>query len=229
MRSRSDVARYCILAAAWCLAAAPCAAVTGARFSPFSLGSVERLPEAPAVLDLEEEARSWSRIEGIVGSGNRRRLAEARLRLEMQPMFFDDPELDPNHEWVRRAVRDGYAKLYRELLEERFPLDAAFERGVRSRFESRQRPGGDQPSWRPLISPRLGIGSNSYVGLRLRFPSTGLRGLEHVTLQMRQGLSDGEAAIGLRYSDGPRYFQIEAVDGDPDTGRRYGATFRIRF
>jgi hypothetical protein len=115
------------------------------------------------------------------------------------------------------------------MLEERFPLDAAFERGVRSRFDARERSADDGPSWRPLLSPRLAVGSHPYAGLRIRFPDTGMRGLEHVTLQVRRGLSDDESALGLRYSDGPRYFQLEAVHGDPETGRRYGATFRVRF
>jgi hypothetical protein len=232
---RAQITRLCLFAAACGLAAVPC---SGAATRSFFLSAADTLasapmpeapiPEAPAVRDLEEETRSWSRVEGMIGSGERRRMAEARQRVALQPMFFDDPELDPNHEWLRRAVRDGYVKLYRELLEERFPLDAALERGVRSRLRPAERE-GDEPSWRPLLSPRLAVGSHGYLGLRLRFPDTGFRELEHVTLQVRQGFSDGESAVGLRYSNGPRYVQVESVTGDRETGKRYGATFRIRF
>ena len=225
---RSQIKRLCTCAAAFGLAAVPCWAGPVRPAFPRAADTPAAIPEAPAVRDLEEETRSWSRVEGMLGSGDRRRMAEVRRLVAMQPIFFDDPEADPNHEWLRRAVRDGYVKLYREMLEERFPLDAALERGVRSRFRPEERE-SDEPSWRPLLSPRLAVGSHGYLGLRVRLPDTGIRGLEHVTLQVRRGFSDGESAVGLRYSHGQRFFQLESVSGDRETGKRYSASFRLRF
>lgn len=210
------------------LAATPCWGVAGGgRPTDGKRSAARHVPPGP-VRELVQEHRTLARLEATLDPADRQRLAEARVRLQLQPLFYPHPSHDPSHEWALRTVREGYLKMYRETMEERFPLDGLLEQRMGRRFRSLPAAGGG-PSWRPLVSPRVALGSHGYVGVRLSFPHAGLPGLERATFQVRQGLEDGETAIGVRYADGPRFFQFERVTGDARRGDQYTASIRLRF
>ncbi|HEV8628776.1 MAG TPA: hypothetical protein VGV61_00565 [Thermoanaerobaculia bacterium] len=172
------------------------------------------------------ETRYWTHLRQLLSSGDQRRMSQANSRFQLQTAFWSDPQRDPFYDRARNNVRDGYVKLYKEMLRREYPLDDFVEE-VLQRGRYAERVAG--PSWRVDVVPRLAIGSHGYVGARLALPDTGNPVLGRYTMQVRRGYFNHEWALGLRYNHGPRYFELERVTGDRKTGDRYSGTVVLRF
>ena len=193
------------------------------------------LRRPPAESALTAETQEWRQLRALVGPGDLRRLDAAYVRFNLQSQFSSDPERDPFYDRTRDAVRAGYLKMYREILERQYPVDDLLDDALAALRSSRRRGGGaaaegpSGPSWRLKVAPRVAVGSNGYLGVRLALPDTGIHGIDRLRLNLRHNVFDGEWALGLRYSHGPRFLQLERVAGDVETGDRYTATVALRF
>ena len=179
---------------------------------------------------LADQAQEWRHLRALMGPGDLRKLDAVYVRFNLQSQFFSDPERDPFYDRTRDTVRAGYMKMYREILQRQYPLDELVDDVIAARSVGRSGSRGPSgPSWRLRVAPRLAVGSNGYVGLRLSLPDTGIRRLEHFNFNLRHGVFADEWALGLRYAHGPRFVQIERVVGDPKSGERFTATVALRF
>jgi hypothetical protein len=215
-----------LCAAAFC--STPCVAADEPAARPRRQAAALDLGPAPIEFITAELAQG-RRLRSIVGGRAQRKLAEAHVRFDLHSQFSSDPERDPFYDRTRSAVRSGYLKLYKEMLRQQLPLDDLVERAIDSRVRTSGADGSDGRSWRLRVSPRVAIGKNGYLGARLSLPRTGLQKLDHMQLNVRRNTSSDEWALGVRYSDGPRFFQLERVAGDDETGMRYSATVVLRF
>ena len=202
------------------LAAAPAAAVEPVRKAVTGRG-YEPPRHLRAERELEADARHWAWVERLLPASQLRRLERARVHFELQSQFLLDPDTDPRFDAARHNVRDSYLELYREIFEREFPLDAAF-----AAADPNRSPDG---SHRLRVSPRLSLGSDGYYGAKLLLPRAGRRRLDHLSFHVLQGMERDRVAVGLKYDDGPRYFQLEHVDAGDDEGDSWLATARLRF
>ena len=233
MRSVAITTRSLVAALAAALLASPLVAAD----SPASdLRAVAvRLPRPTAVdptplRDLTSETQEWHQVRGMLSSSDLRKLDAAYVRFTLQSQFLTSPERDPFYDRTRDAVRGGYLKLYREILERQYPLDDLVDEVIAYRQSGgRASSAAEGPSWRLRVSPRLAVGSHGYLGARVSLPATGITRLDRLQLNVRHGVFDREWALGLRYAEGRRFFQLERVAGDDDTGERYTATVVLRF
>jgi hypothetical protein len=223
---RFPAPRYLLAAA---IAAAAILPVPAAAASPAAAARPHRMFDlGPAPLRLfVAETRHWGHLRGMLSSGDRRKLDAGTVRFHMHSQFWTDPESDPFFDRTRDDVRAGYVKLYREMLERQLPLDDLLDEALRSPAgESAGRTG---PSWRLDVAPRLAVGSHGYLGARFSLPDTGITGIDRFSVQMSRGFGGEESSMGLRYSHGPRFVQLERATGDRETGERYSATVVLRF
>ena len=177
------------------------------------------------------ELAPWRRAGKLLGLREQRKLAAASAQIELQSKFQRNPESDPYYDESRSQVRGSYLKLYREMLREDFIDDwiedsfAARRHGHDGGASSQD---GDETSWHVRVVPRLSLGSHGFVGAKLSLPEVGVKSLDHMSLGVRRGFAADEWGVSLRYSDGPRFLQLERLDGGHD-GKRYAATLVFRF
>jgi hypothetical protein len=172
------------------------------------------------------ELAPWRRAGKLLGLREQRKLNAASARIELQSRFRRNPESDPYYDESRNQVRGSYLKLYREMLREDFVdewIDDAFAARRQGRAD-----GADDTSWHVRVVPRLSLGSHGSVGAKFSLPEVGVEPLDHLSLGVRRGFAADEWGMSLRYSAGPRFLQLERVDGGRD-GKRYAATLVFRF
>ena len=202
------------------------------RFQPtFDLG------RPPLGAELAAETQEWRHMRALMGPGDLRRLDAAYVRFNLMSQFTTDPERDPFYDRTRETVRAGYMKMYREILERQYEIDDLLDSVRAARAARRMDDGGggggeargESSPWHLKVAPRVAIGSNGYLGVRLSLPNTGIARLDHLQLSMRHGVFEPEWAVGLRYAHGPRFLQLERVAGDETSGERYTLTVAMRF
>lgn len=194
------------------------------------------LDRPPIGADLVAETQEWQHLRALMGPGDLRRLDSVYVRFNLMSQFISDPERDPFYDRTRETVRAGYMKMYREILQRQYPIDELIDDALAARAARRGSGSadfggvGDEGSpWRLKIAPRVAVGSNGYLGVRMSLPNTGIARLDHLQLNMRHGVFEPEWALGLRYADGPRFVQLERVTGDETSGERYTLTVALRF
>jgi hypothetical protein len=193
-----------------------------------SRGRAHRL--ATPLGTLLTELAPWRRAGKLLGLREQRKLAAASAQIELQSKFQRNPESDPDYGESRSQVRGSYLKLYRDMLREDF-IDDWIEDSFAARHHGRdgaKSQDGDETSWHVRVVPRLSLGSHGFVGAKLSLPEVGVKSLDHMSLGVRRGFAADEWGVSLRYSDGPRFLQLERLDGGHD-GRRYAATLAFRF
>ncbi len=191
----------------------------------------------PPLDAINAETQEWRHLRALVGPGDVRRLDAVYVRFNLQSQFWTDPERDPFYDRTRDTIRAGYLKMYREILQRQYPVDELVDDALAAIAARRGRTGragaaagdGSSSTWRLRVSPRVAVGSNGYLGVRLSLPNTGIERLDHVQLNLRHGVFEQEWAVGLRYAHGPRFLQLERVAGDRKSGDRYTATVALRF
>jgi hypothetical protein len=193
---------------------------------PSDFGLYDSSIQLAPLRQVAAETRYWSHMSALLGKGDHHKLAAAQMRFQIQSAFYSDPVMDPFYDRSRDAVRDGYLKLYKEIMRREYVSDLLDE-------EFHQRFGGDiggaHSSWRMRLSPRVAIGSHGYLGAHLSLPKAAYAPLTNFSVYVRHGISDDEMSLALRYQKGNRYWQLERVTGDPDTGKRVGASVVLRF
>ena len=194
------------------------------------------LDRPPVDADLAAETQEWRHLRALMGPGDLRRLDAVYVRFNLMSQFFSDPERDPFYDRTRDTVRAGYLKMYREILQRQYPIDELIDDALAARAARRSASGvaagvdaGEGSPWRLKVAPRVAVGSNGYLGVRLSLPNTRIAGLDHLQLNMRHGVFEPEWAVGLRYAKGPRFLQLERVAGDATSGQRYTLTVALRF
>jgi len=193
------------------------------------------LGRPPIDADLAAETLEWQHLRALMGPGDLRRLDAAYVRFNLMSQFISDPERDPFYDRTRETVRAGYMKMYREILQRQYPIDELIDDALAARaarYSGGNRGAiadGNGSTWRLKVAPRVAVGSNGYLGVRLSLPNTGIARLDHLQLNMRHGVFEPEWAVGLRYAQGPRFLQLERVTGDETTGQRYTLTVALRF
>jgi hypothetical protein len=234
MRSRSWL-RHLVIAA---FSVAVLTASPSLAADPFAVSAAKPSPTLdlgrPPIDTLTDATQEWRHLRALMGPGDLRRLDAVYVRFNLQSQFWTDPERDPFYDRTRDTVRAGYMKMYREILHRQYPIDDLVDDMLEAR--AARRGGGlargardDGPSWRLKVSPRVAVGSNGYLGVRLALPDTGIERLDHLQLNLRHGVFEQEWAVGLRYAHGPRFLQLERVAGDRKSGERYTATVALRF
>jgi hypothetical protein len=206
------------------------------ELDPFHLPRTIERDRPQLGAELVAEAQEWRHMRALMGPGDLRRLDAAYVRFNLMSQFTTDPERDPFYDRTRETVRSGYMKMYREILERQYEIDDLLD-SVRTARAARRmddgRGGGEAgvegSPWHLKVSPRVAVGSNGYLGVRLALPNTGIARLDHLQLSMRHGVFEPEWAVGLRYAHGPRFLQLERVVGDETTGERYTLTVATRF
>jgi len=239
MRSRSLLRQFVISA----VLAAVLTPLPLLAADPFATSAAD--PRPPRTFDLgrppldalDAQTAEWRYLRALMGPGDLRRLDAVYVRFNLQSQFWTDPERDPFYDRTRDTVRAGYMKMYREILQRQYPVDELVDDALAALAARRGyaghsgRAGGDRESttWRLKVSPRVAVGSNGYLGVRLSLPNTGIDRLDHLQLNLRHGVFEQEWAVGLRYAHGPRFLQLERVAGDRKSGERYTATVALRF
>jgi hypothetical protein len=228
-----------LAAAALTLTASPLFAVESLATRPPAPSRVSPtfdLDRPPVDADLAAETQEWRHLRALMGPGDLRRLDAVYVRFNLMSQFFSDPERDPFYDRTRDTVRAGYLKMYREILQRQYPIDELIDDALAARAARRSASGlaagveaGEGSPWRLKVAPRVAVGSNGYLGVRLSLPNTRITGLDHLQLNMRHGVFEPEWAVGLRYAKGPRFLQLERVAGDQTSGQRYTLTVALRF
>jgi len=195
--------------------------------APRDFGLYDSSIQLAPLRQVAAETRYWSHMSALLGKGDHRKLAAAQMRFQIQSAFYRDPVSDPFYDRSRDAVRDGYLKLYREIMRREYVSEFVDEE-LHNRLGGDL--GGENSRWQMRLSPRLAIGSHGYLGAHLSFPKAGYAPLTNFSLYVRHGIADdNEMALALRYQKGNRYWQLERVTGDPETGARVGASVVLRF
>jgi hypothetical protein len=216
--------RALVTAIAVLLGAVPLCAADAPTASDVGLRAVDTRPES--LRRVAAETRYWSRLSSLLGSGDLRRLHQAQNRFQVEAAFSDDPLQDPLYEHNRNTVRDGYLKLYKEVLRREY-VQNFVDDTLRQHLGSELKSPGE--SWGLRISPRLAIGRHGYVGATFDAPHSPSEHLQNFSLQVQHGIGDSEMHMGLSYGKGNKYWEIERVTGDPSTGARVAGSFVLRF
>ncbi|HEV8238371.1 MAG TPA: hypothetical protein VGS57_03275 [Thermoanaerobaculia bacterium] len=209
-------------------------ALPASRTAKLQIPRTFDLGRPPIDEDLAAETQEWRYLRALMGPGDLRRLDAVYVRFNLMSQFVSDPELDPFYDRTRETVRAGYMKMYREILQRQYPIDELVDDALAAHAARRGHLAGDDthsdgPSWRLKVAPRVAVGSNGYLGVRMSLPNTGIARLDHLQLNMRHGVFEPEWAVGLRYANGPRFLQLERVAGDETSGERYTLTVALRF
>src|SRR5262245_20202803 len=180
--------------AAWTAIASPLRAVEPTPTpepSRFHLPRTFDLDRPPLGDDLVEETQEWRHLRALMGPGDLRKLDAVYVRFNLMSQFISDPERDPFYDRARETVRAGYMKMYREILQRQYPIDELLDDALAARAARRGGGSadfagvGDEGSrWRLKLAPRVALGSNGYLGVRLSLPNTGIARLDHLQLNM---------------------------------------------
>ena len=164
----------------------------------------------------------------MIGERRRQELQVALFHLQREEFGLrlrDDPvALEETADIVRSCV----FKILREEIESTLPFELALGRLEKHRDRLTPNVGRGDSLLRLRISPRFGVGSDSYVGAKLQ-----LRGgegpLNRFSLHLRQSVKHSRNALGLEYADGPWDVRLQHSFDALRSGHSFGFFARFRF
>ena len=130
--------------------------------------------------DWRTDLRQRSALRDALGYDRWRRLGDARFQLQLRHLqgyseHRDLRDLPMIYEQVEDSLRSNFGKLARDYLEERLGVDDMIDRKrdrLRSRFRGGEGGDDEQRSGGLRISPRLSLGSSSYLGAKFQLRSS---------------------------------------------------------
>ncbi|MDA8019058.1 MAG: hypothetical protein MPN21_16575 [Thermoanaerobaculia bacterium] len=185
------------------------------------------------------DAATQRAMERLLGKGRVRRLDEARFQLHLAADDWDLRDLndDPYHyERTKDAVLSSYLKIQREVLEEAFRVEERFDawldrvsrrdpaprRGLRETYRGVR-------SFRLRISPRVGLGSSDYLGVKLRMPYTGFPTLDRLSLRVRHEFDEDRSSFLVKYDSDDLFLQLEIEPDLELEGDQVSLSLRLTF
>lgn len=187
-------------------------------------------PPLPQMADWKQAftSRQRDQLERLLGPSRLRRLERARFHLQMSAdlPFQELSDKPANFDEVRDTLKGAYLKLVQESLEEKLSIDAFLDR-LGERIGADGAPGDG--SVRLRISPRLNLGGNGYLGVKLGLRSRSSSLWAHPSLELRQRLEEPGFSIGLKFDDGDRYFLLEHQSDHRQRGESWSLDFRLTF
>lgn len=189
-------------------------------------------PPLPQMADWNKAftSRQRDQLERLLGPSRLRRLERARFHLQMSAYepFQELSDKPATFDEVRDTLKGAYLKLVQESLEEKLSIDAFLDRlGERVDAGGSQAAGG---SLKLRISPRLNLGGNGYLGVKLGLRSSTASSLwARPSLELRQRLEEPGFSIGLKFDDGDRYFLLEHQSDHRQRGESWSLDFRLTF
>jgi hypothetical protein len=170
----------------------------------------------------------FNEMEEMIGDRRRQELQVALFHLQREEFGLslqDDPiALAQTADIVRSCV----FKILREEIENTMPFELALGRLEKHRERLTPNVGGAGSSLRLRISPRFGVGDNSYVGAKFQLRgSDGL--LDRLSLRLSQSVNENRNVFGVQYQDGPWDVELQhSFDAERD-GHSVGLFGRYRF
>jgi hypothetical protein len=183
--------------------------------------------------DWRADLRQRSALREVLGYDRWRRLGDARFQLQLRQLqgyseHRDLRDLPIIYEQVEDSLSSNFRKLARDYVEQRLGLDEMIER-KRERLRSRLHGDGDgeESSSGLRISPRLSLGSNSYLGAKFQLRSSPF--LRRFGLRVSHSFDSDEMALKLMYEKGEQRFFVEHRFDDPDRGDTTAFSLRLGF
>lgn len=185
--------------------------------------AAEPLPPSAAAVQQEvaDFSRRWSALEAEVGSRRARRLQHARFELQRvagdpgRTLADDQPRA---HREIRGTLRSCALKLLREDAERATRIGQALDTALAQRAARRDALRAvDGGPWHLRVSPRLGLGSSTYLGLKLRLRHREVPALERFSFAVTQRFDRDALSVTMAYQDRDRAIfldHLSAADGD---------------
>jgi hypothetical protein len=189
--------------------------------------------------DWRTDQRQRTALREALGYDRWRRLGDARFQLQLRQVqgyneHRDLRDLPIIYEQVEDSLRSNFGKLARDYLEERLGIDEMLDRKrdrLRNRWRAEDGDGDsevrEERSSGLRISPRLSLGSSSYLGAKFQLRSSPL--LRRFGLRVSHAFDSDEMSLKLTYDKGPQRFLLEHRFEDPDRGDTTAFSMRMAF
>lgn len=185
--------------------------------------------------DWRDDLRERSAVQGVLGNDRWRRLGDARFQLQLRELQgYNDQQdlrdLPMVYEQVEDSLRSNFGKLARDYVEERLGFDDWLDRKrdrLRGRSDDSEDEDGDgeRRSSGIRVSPRVSLGSNSYLGAKLQLRSSPL--LSRFGLRMSHAIDGSDMGLKLTYDKGPQRFLLEQRFNHPERGDTIAFSMRM--